>query len=66
MLISGWKEIGRVWGMKGASIDSVRRKARRYHMPLFYDGNRPTIEEEALKIWWEKFIEKTEKTLKKV
>jgi hypothetical protein len=58
MRLVGWKAIGKAWGFEGESIDTTRRRARRYEMPLLYIDTRPTIEREILEKWWSDTLKK--------
>jgi len=49
-LLVGWKQIAEACG--GLHWRTVKKKARKYHMPLVYLDGRPTVTREALRLWW--------------
>jgi hypothetical protein len=50
-LIRGWKPIRDALGLK-CSIQTVRRLARRFRMPVAYLCRKPTILDAMLNFWW--------------
>ena len=40
------------------SKDTMRRKARKYNMPLFYWDQRPAISTKDLQEWWDEIKRK--------
>jgi len=61
-IIEGWKDIGKEWGFKNVSIDTIRRRARRLGMPFLRSGDtsygRPWITKSSLITWWTNLQEK--------
>ncbi len=51
VILSGWKEIALACGIK--TRKTIKKKARKYHMPIVYLDRRPTITRKALEAWWE-------------
>jgi hypothetical protein len=51
VIISGWKEIAFACGFK--TRKTIKRKARKYKMPIVYMDRTPTITRKALEEWWE-------------
>ena len=50
-LIRGWKDIRDHLGLR-CSIQTVRRLARRFGMPVAYLMHKPTILDSMLTLWW--------------
>ncbi len=61
-IVEGWKDIGREWGLRHVSIDTIRRRARKLGMPFIRQGDdvygRPIITKSSLTNWWLKLQEK--------
>lgn len=57
MILSGWKDIGRHCG-NIRTVSTIKKLAKKYHMPIVYMNNRPFISESALEEWWNKLKEK--------
>ncbi len=51
VILSGWKEIASACGIR--TRKTIKRKAKKYRMPVVYLNNRPTITRKALENWWE-------------
>lgn len=50
-VLQGWKQIRDYCGLQ-CSIQTVRRLAIKYHMPLYRMNNRPTTLKHFMKHWW--------------
>lgn len=63
IILEGWKEIGREWGLRGVSVDTIRRKARKFKMPYLRWGDKPNapvwILKSNLLTWWAKVQKNT-------
>jgi hypothetical protein len=57
VILVGWKQIAKGWGFGPEDIQVTRRRARRWKMPYFRDGDKPAIDEQVLKRWWGKALE---------
>ena len=51
VIISGWKEIAVACGFK--TRKTIKRKAKKYKMPVVFLDRTPTITRKALEDWWE-------------
>ena len=51
VIICGWKDIAMACGIK--TRKTIKKKAKKYNMPIAYMDKRPTITRKALEIWWE-------------
>ena len=56
IILCGWKEIARACGIK--TCKTIKKKARKYGMPIVYMDGRPTVSERALLRWWDGLYEK--------
>jgi len=55
-LLVGYKEIGKA--LTNVSKSTLKRWRRRHGLPIKFIGTTPTAEEEAIKKWWDNFLEK--------
>jgi hypothetical protein len=51
IILCGWKEIAKALGIQ--TCKTVKKKAKKYKMPILYLDGRPTITTKALERWWE-------------
>jgi hypothetical protein len=56
IILCGWKDIAKACGVK--TRKTIKKKARRYEMPIVYMDGRPTITRKALERWWDSLLEK--------
>jgi hypothetical protein len=49
-ILTGWPAICKACGVK--TKRTIKKKARKYAMPIVYLDGRPTITEQALRDWW--------------
>ncbi len=61
-IVEGWKDIGKEWGLKKVTEQTVRRRARKLGMPFIRQGDpvygRPIITKSSLTSWWFNLQEK--------
>jgi hypothetical protein len=62
VILSGWKAIATACDFK--TRKTIRKKAKKYGMPIIYMGRTPTISRKALEEWWEDLKNKRNKHYK--
>ena len=55
-ILCGWKEIAKACGIKTSK--TIKKKAKKYKMPIVYLDGRPTVTEKAIEKWWDGLYEK--------
>jgi len=60
-LLVGYKEIGRA--LNNMTKQTLKRWRKKHGLPIKFVGTTPTVEEDALKKWWNEFSEKTHSTI---
>ncbi len=56
IILCGWKEIAKACGVK--TCKTIKKKAKKYEMPIVYMDGRPTTTQKALEKWWDDQLEK--------
>jgi hypothetical protein len=51
VILNGWKSIATACDIK--TRKTIRKKAKKYGMPIIYMDRTPTISKKALEKWWE-------------
>ena len=51
IILCGWRDIASACGVK--ILKTIRKRAKKYNMPICYMDRRPTVTRKAIERWWE-------------